>query len=95
MSEMDELIRNYFNLDLTCKSISAALLLNDGVVISSRQIKWILQRFNLHRRDGYSDLRDVRLFIIDQLRASGQLHEYRWMFKKCKANGLVVKKEDI
>ena len=74
--------------------LSAALLLNDGVVISIRQIKWILQRLNLHQRWllGSTSSTVVHHRSVACIRTASW---YRWMFEKCKANGLVVKKEDI
>ena len=66
-----------------------------GVIISQRHLRRILKNLNLYRRRFYSDIGDIVLFIAKQLQHSGQLHGYRWMFQKCEANGLKVRKEDV
>ncbi|XP_061920002.1 uncharacterized protein LOC133660480 [Entelurus aequoreus] len=50
---------------------------------------------SLFRRKGYTSLDRVVDFIHQQLQTSGQLCGYRWMYTKCKEDGLHVKKEEV
>jgi hypothetical protein len=68
--------------------------MNHGVVISQRHLRRILKKCNLCRRRNFSDIGEVILFIHDTL-SSGEKHGYRWMYHKCEAHGLKVRKEDV
>lgn len=91
----NELVRIYFNLGLHYKDIATLLASRHRYIVSERHLKRILKSCNLFRRKGYTSLDLVIDFIHEQLQTSGQLHGYRWMYTKCKENGLHVKKEDI
>ena len=47
------------------------------------------------RRRCFSDAIDVAIFIVGLLESSGVLHGYRFMYERCRANGLNVRKEDV
>ena len=89
------LVELYFHLGLAYKDIKSLLASRHHYIISERHLKRILKLCRLFRRKGYTHLDQVITFIHEQLQASGQLHGYRWMFTKCKENGLHVRKEDI
>lgn len=92
---VQELVWLYFNLGLHYKDIAALLASRHGHVVSERHLKRILKSCSLFRRKGYITLDRVVNLIHEQLQTSGQLCGYRWMFTKCKENGLHVKKEEV
>ena len=92
---VQELIRLYFELGLHCKDIAALLASRHRYVVSERHLKRILKACSLFRRKGYTPLDRVVDFIHQQLQTSGQLCGYRWMYTKCKENGLHIKKEEV
>ncbi|XP_073798490.1 uncharacterized protein [Danio rerio] len=92
---MDGFIELYFELGLKYKDICSMLSLRHGFDISERHLKRILREKGLSRRKRYSALAVLVDFIQNQLQFSGQLHGYRWMYTKCRENGLRVRKEDV
>nr|XP_046264635.1 uncharacterized protein LOC124069481 [Scatophagus argus] len=92
---MANLIGLYFDLGLTYKDIQRLLASRHRYIISERHLKRILKSSHLSQRQEYTSLDQVITFIHEQLQISGQLHGYRWMYTKCKENGLHVRKEDI
>ena len=62
----DEIIENYFNLGLTPSEIALFLVSVNGIGISVRHLKRILQRLGCARRQHQSDLveADLRLFLL-------------------------------
>lgn len=90
-----ELVRLYFTLGLYYKDIVALLASRHGCILSERHLKRILKSNRMFRRKGYTPLDRVIQFIGEQLQTSGQLCGYRWMYTKCKENGLQVKKEEV
>lgn len=95
LGQRDEFIGLYFMLGLSYKDILATLASENGIIISLRHLKRILQGKNLYRRKSYSDIADVVSFIANQLENSGQLHGYRWMHAKCFVHNMNVRKEDV
>ncbi|XP_062317543.1 uncharacterized protein LOC134021084 [Osmerus eperlanus] len=89
------LVELYFHLGFTYNDIKSLLASRHHYIISERHLKRILKLCRLFRRKGYTHLDQVITFSHEQLQASGQLLGYRWMFTKCKENGLHVRKEDI
>ena len=87
--ERDDAIKLYFHMGLLYKDITRGLALNHGLVVSLRQVKRILRKHGLSRRKNYSPGVDIVNFVHDQIRSSGQMHGYRWMFEKCLEHGLV------
>ena len=92
---VESLIRVYFNLGLPYKDITVLLARRHRYILSKRHLKRILKSSRLSRHKKYSSFERVITFISEQLQTSGQLHGYRWMFTKCKENGLLVRKEDV
>ncbi|KAK0145716.1 hypothetical protein N1851_015376 [Merluccius polli] len=92
---VEELVKLYFDLGLHYKDIVTLLASRHHYVVSERHLKRILNSCGLFRRKGYTTLDRVVQFIEEQLNTSGQLCGYRWMYRKCKENGLHVKKEEI
>ena len=95
MTTVQELVALYFNLGLTYKDIAALLASRHHHVVSIRHLKRILKSCNLFRRKGFSDLDPAINFIHEQLQTSGQPHGYRWMYTKCRENGIKIRKEDV
>lgn len=93
--EWGSLIDFYFDLGLQYKDLTAVLASRHGVKMSERQLKRILRSRGRSRRKRFSDLAVLVEFISNQLQGSGQLHGYRWMYAKCRENGLRVRKEDV
>ncbi|XP_061739265.1 uncharacterized protein LOC133556012 [Nerophis ophidion] len=92
---VQELIRLYFQLGLHCKDIAALLASRHRYIVSERHLKRIMKACSLFRRKGYTSLDRVVDFIQQQLQTSGLLCGYRWMYTKCKEDGLHVKKEEV
>ncbi|KAK1172320.1 hypothetical protein AOXY_G4861 [Acipenser oxyrinchus oxyrinchus] len=92
---IEQCIEFYFHLWLKYKDIVSVLYTRHGYVISERHLKRISKSRRLFRRKGYTEIEEVINFIHAQLQTSGQLHGYRWMYAKCRENGLHVKKETV
>ena len=92
--ERDQFIMAFHGLGMSQKDILSSLA-HFGCIISERHLRRVLKGLHLYRRRGYSDLGDVVLFLHRQLQDSGKLHGYKWMFHKCQAEGLIVRKEDV
>ena len=82
-------------MGLTQKKIVLALDIHHNIRIRLRNLQRILQRNNLYHRKNYTDINDILRFITNELNGSGKLHGYRWMFEKCKLNGIRVRKEHV
>ena len=93
--ERQRLITMYFKLGMTFEEISLILARKHDVIISVRQMKRITATLGLYRRKNRSDPLDVASYICQELRRSGQLHGYRWMYTKCKERGYVVDQETV
>ena len=65
------------------------------IILSLRTLKRILKKNGLFRRIHFDSLEETVGFIKEQLQGSGALHGYRWMYAKCKENGLHIRKEDV
>lgn len=85
----------YFDLGLKYSDIVSVIAHRHGVTMSERHLKRILRKRGHTRRKEFSDLAVLVEFINNQLRGSGQLHEYRWMYAKCREHGLRARKEDV
>lgn len=94
LQDRNELISLLHSLDLRQDDILHCLALA-GNIISKRHLKRILSNLGLFHRKHYTNTDDVILFIQQQMQESGMLHGYRWMFQKCKENGLHVRKEHV
>ncbi|KAG8007301.1 hypothetical protein GBF38_012638 [Nibea albiflora] len=92
---VEELVWLYFNLGLHYKDIAALLASRHSHVVSERHLKRILKLCSLFRRKGYVTLDHIVDFIHEQLQTSAQLCGYRWLYTKCKDNGIHVKKEEV
>jgi hypothetical protein len=92
---MEELVELYFHSGLTYKQMVSVMLQNNGITISERHLKRLLQAMHLTRRRGYSDIESIVRFIHTEIQSSGALHGYRWMYAKCIENGFKVRKEHV
>lgn len=95
MTNRNKLIEIYFHLGLEYKDIVNILIAKHKILLSERTLKRTLQRQGLFRRKNYTNLQEVVAFIRRELQGSGSCHGYRWMFEKCKLNGLNVRKEHV
>ena len=95
MESRDDLVEFYFSLGIPYKQIAFTLSRKHGCLISERSVKRVLRRNGLFRRKGYTNLETVVRFISRELQGSGSCHGYRWMYEKCKLNGLIVRKEHV
>lgn len=93
MLDRDNLIIYLFNLGLT-QSEMLRVLADYGFIISARHLRRLLCSLSLRRRSS-SDISDVIRFINAQIKSSGMLHGYRWMWEKCKAHGYSVARNDV
>jgi len=94
---MELLIESYFYLGVTYREIVTAMKLRDNVSLSERHLKRLLRSYGLHRRV-YSadvDMGPISEFIEAQLKESGRLHGYRWMYNKCQLAGFQVTREIV
>jgi prepilin signal peptidase PulO-like enzyme (type II secretory pathway) len=73
----DSLVQQYFDLGLNYVEIISFLLLTHGISLSLRQLKRILRRKGLTRRQNYSDPAEVVAAVGRELRGSGSLIGYR------------------
>ena len=91
------LVIDYFILGLTYREIANCIQVRHGISISERHVKRLLSACDLKRRmyDEDVDVEPVIDFISTQLRGSGQLHGYRWMYYKSKLAGFNVRKETV
>uniref|UniRef100_T1IZD9 Integrase core domain-containing protein n=1 Tax=Strigamia maritima TaxID=126957 RepID=T1IZD9_STRMM len=81
-------------MGFTQKKIIGELRCKHSFHLSVRHLRRILKTLQLTGRSQYSELKDLVLFIQDEINQSGQCHGYKWMHKKCITHGLVVKQED-
>ena len=72
----DSLVQQYFDLGLNYVEIISFLLLIHGISLSVRQLKRILQRKGLTRRQNLSDPTEVVAAIERELQGSGSLIGY-------------------
>ena len=94
MTELDTLIKMYFDVGMLYKDIVSTLSQQHNITISERHLIRKLTHLNLSRRT-FSSFNDVTTFIQRQLVGSGQCHGYRMMYEKCIQHGLRVRKEDV
>jgi len=95
MDERNGVIEQYFRVGLTHRDIVAALKLQHDTYISLRQVQRILAGVHCRRRHGNIDAAAAIDYVREQLRGSGQLHGYRWMYYKCLNAGFHVSREAI
>ena len=69
----DSLVEQYFDLGLNYIEIISFLLLTHGISISLRQLKRILRRKGLTRRQNYSDPAEMVAAVERELQGSGSL----------------------
>ena len=80
--KFDDLIERYFRLGLQQWEILAFLMLQHGIQLSLRQLKRILSRRGLRRRNNTSDMEDVFKAIETELNGSGSIAGYRGMWQR-------------
>ena len=93
--ERDQVITSYFYQGLTYEEIVAVMGSLHGIFVSERHLKRILRRLGLYRRKHFTNVQEVEAFIDNELRGNGQLHGYRWMYRRCIQSGLVVKRDVV
>ena len=72
------------------------LMLHHGIGLSIRQLKRVLSRRGLRRRNNTSDADDILNAIQTELRGSGSIGGYRAMQQRLvNIHGLVVNKETV
>lgn len=91
----DAVIRFYFLHGLSYKEILVQLALHHDTYISLKTLKRKLKTLNLFRRKEKTDLETLVLYLQEELRASGQMHGYKWMHAKCVERGLIVTQETV
>ena len=92
----NELIEQYFKLGYNYAEILPCLLLLHDQELSLRQLKRILARRGLKRRQNVSDLKTVIVAIEQEQRGSGSDIRYRSVWQRLVTNhGLVVSKETV
>ena len=72
--QRDNLIEQYFRLGLQHWEILAFLLLQHGIRLGIRQLKRILSRIGLTRKNKTSDVQDILHAIETELKGSGGLY---------------------
>lgn len=85
----------YFKLWLKYKDIKSVMDRRHGFRISEQHLQRKLSARGHVRRKAYSDLAILFKFISNQLQYSRQLHGYRWIYAKCRENGLRVRKKSV
>lgn len=94
--ERTDLIKHYFSLGLQYSEILAFLLSFHGIQLSLRQLRRILRREGLRRRNDHSDIEQVINAIETELEGSGNRIGYRQMHQRLRNDyGLVVQKEIV
>ena len=93
MDSRDILIATFHRMGMNYVDMTYALARN-GFIISLRHLKRQLLRLGLSRRT-YADIGDVLMFVKNELKNSGRLHGYRWMWQKCLNHGLNVPRRYI
>ncbi|KAJ8017685.1 hypothetical protein HOLleu_44735 [Holothuria leucospilota] len=88
-------IREYFLLGLSNREILLALSEFDGIIISNRHLKRLINRGGLFRRKNHDNIVDVALFVNNELERSGNLHGYRWFRQKLRNSGFMIDKETV
>ena len=68
--QRNDIIDLYFSLSLAYSEILAFLLCSHGTEISLRQLKRVLRRQGLRRRNDHSDIREILNAIEDELEAA-------------------------
>lgn len=91
----EKLVELYFGLGLSHVEILSFLAVVDKVIISNSTLKTTLKRLRLTRKNNYSDVCDVALFILSELQNAGQQYGYKWMHNKCKLSGLIVSRDTV
>lgn len=94
MIPVSDLIKTYFRLGLRYQEILLFLANRHRIVISMRTLKRTLSKASLFRRK-YSDIMDVALFIMAEIKASSQMLGYKFMHLKCIQAGLSVTQENV
>ena len=92
---MDEAVRAYFDIGLSYQEILSCLERINGIQISMRTLKRVLNRLRLFRRQNFSDILEVALYIMDNVRQSGKQLGYKMMHLKCLQHGYVVTQESV
>jgi len=94
--QRDNLIEQYFHLGLQHWEILAFLLLQHGIRLGIRQLKRILSRRGLTRRNNTSDVQDILHAIETELKGSGGIIGYRAMHQRLvNHHNLVIDKETV
>ena len=91
----DNLLQKYHRLGYTQDEMRVSLRVKHGIIISARQLKRHLSRLCLFRRKNHTDITEVTIFLMNELRTSAQQLGYRMMHQRCVNAGLVVGRETI
>ena len=94
--ERDALTEQYFDLGLNYVEIISFLLFTHGISISLRQLKRLLRRKGLRRRQNYSDPAVVVGAVEREIQGSGSLIGYRLLYQRLRTDyGLVANRETV
>ena len=80
----DELIQHYYTIGYTAIEIIVLLLSRHNVNLSLRQLRRIIRRLGIRRRDNQHSANDVLTALRSELRGSGQNLGYRAMWRRLK-----------
>lgn len=91
----DNLLKKYHRLGYTQNEMQVSLAVKHGIAISERHLRRHLNRLRLFRRKDHTDVAEVSVFVMNELRTCGQQLGYRMMHLKCVNAGLVVSRETV
>ena len=92
---MDHLLQRYHRLGYTQDEMRVSLAVKHSIVVSVRQLKRHLSRLRLFRRKHHTDIAEVTVFIMNELRTCAQQLGYRMMHLRCLNAGLVVSRDTV
>ena len=89
------LLDGHFRNGLSYTEILQCLRIEHGIDISKRTLHRVLRHGRLFRRQHFSDLFDVAIFIIDMIQQQGSCHGYRSVHAACLRYGFTVSRDDV
>ncbi|XP_063961888.1 uncharacterized protein LOC135155737 [Lytechinus pictus] len=90
----DDLIEHYYTNGYTALEVIAFLIARHGIIRSLRQVRRIIQRRHIRRRDVRSAAADVVNAIRVELRGSGQNLGYRSMWRRLRTRHNIYATQD-
>lgn len=93
--DVNELIRQYFNLGLSQSEILSFLFTKHDIKISKRTLKRRLKCMQLYRKKYFSSYADIIDKISEEINASGKCHGYKWLHLKLVQKGLVLTQSQV